>query len=162
MPELVDRVDAHDRVIGVVDRAEAIRNAWLHRVATTAVRDRRGHFLVHRRPATVSRFPGQYNWLLGGAVGAGESYRDAAERELTEELGVRVVPRPVLTFLCRGEISPYWLAVHEAVVDGPVAPDPGEVDWYDWLPAAALREVMDAWPFVADGREAFRRYEHER
>lgn len=28
----------------------------------------------------VSRFPGRYNWLLGGAVNVGETYEDAAAR----------------------------------------------------------------------------------
>ncbi|MCX5206470.1 NUDIX domain-containing protein [Streptomyces sp. NBC_00237] len=161
MSEFVDHVDEDDRVIGVVERAAAIRDRQLHRVATVVCRDAEGRVLVHRRPGHLSRFPGQYNWLIGGAVDAGESYRAAAEREVEEELGVRVPVRPLFTFLCRGEISPYWLAVHEAVVEGRVSPDPGEVDWYDWLTEGTLREVMREWPFVSDGLEVFRRYERE-
>ncbi|MGW7410919.1 NUDIX hydrolase [Streptomyces sp. NPDC054863] len=159
MSERVDRVDEWDRVLGVVDRAEAIREGWLHRVATVVCRDEAGRILVHRRPETVSRFPGRYNWLLGGAVDTGESYQDAAARELAEELGVRAPVRPVFKFLCRGAISPYWLAVHEAVVAEAVTPDPAEIAWHDWLPEVTFREVLWQWPFVADGREAFMRYE---
>ncbi|CAM5464583.1 NUDIX hydrolase [Streptomyces spiroverticillatus] len=159
MAEFVDRVDDQDRVLGIVDRSQAIREGWLHRVATTVCRDGEGRVLVHRRPPTVSRFPGQYNWLLGGAVNAGESYQAAAERELEEELGVRAPVRPLFSFLCRGEISPYWLAVHEALVTGPVTPDPGEVDWYDWLDRDAFRRAMREWPFVSDSRKVFQRYE---
>ncbi|MFF3141817.1 NUDIX domain-containing protein [Streptomyces sp. NPDC057927] len=88
MGEMVERVDEQDRTVGVVDRGEAIRRRWLHRVATTVCRDSDGRILVHRRPDHVSRFPGQYNWLVGGAVGAGETYPAAASRELAEELGV--------------------------------------------------------------------------
>lgn len=65
-------------------------------------RDQEGRILVHRRAADMSRFPGQYNWLIGGGVEAGESYEDAAARELTEELGVRAPVRFALKFLCRG------------------------------------------------------------
>ncbi|WP_432765797.1 NUDIX domain-containing protein, partial [Nocardia cyriacigeorgica] len=50
---------------------------------------------------------------MGGAVAAGESYEEAARRELTEELGVCAAPRFVGKFLCRGAIAPYWLGIHE-------------------------------------------------
>ncbi len=158
MSELVERVDEQDRILGIVDRGEAIRRKWLHRVATTVCRDTEGRILVHRRPENVSRFPGQYNWLIGGAVNAGETYEDAAARELTEELGVRAPVRRAFTFLCDGVISPYWLGVHEAVIEESVAPDPSEIAWHDWLSESALREVLQQWPFVPDGRDAFTRY----
>nr|WP_330328401.1 hypothetical protein [Streptomyces sp. NBC_00536] len=41
-------------------------------------RDTEGRILVHRWPDNDSRFPGQYNWLLGGAANPGETYEDAA------------------------------------------------------------------------------------
>lgn len=39
--------------------------------------------------------------MVGGAVNVGESYEQAAVRELTEELGVRVPVRFLFKFLCR-------------------------------------------------------------
>ncbi|WP_345035308.1 NUDIX hydrolase [Streptomyces sannanensis] len=151
MSELVERVNEHDRVLAVVDRREAIRNKWLHRIATTVCRDAQGRILVHRRSEGVSRFPGQYNWLIGGAVDIGESYEDAAARELAEELGVRPPVRFVFKFLCRGAISPYWLGVHEAVVTEDIVPDPAEIAWHAWLTEAELRDALQRWPFVPDG-----------
>ncbi|MFF8192439.1 NUDIX hydrolase [Streptomyces bobili] len=157
--ERVDRVDERDRVIGVVDRGDAITHGWLHRVATTVCRDADGRILVHRRPETMSRFPGQYNWLIGGGVEAGESYERAAARELAEELGVRApAVRFVFTFLCRGVISPHWLGVHEAVVTGDLAPDPAEIDWHAWATESELCDMTGRLPFVPDGVEALRRY----
>lgn len=120
--EPVEQVDERDRVVAVVDRAEAIRECRLHRVATIVCRDGEGRILVHRRPDEASRFPGRFNWMLGGAVEVGESSEEAAARELTEELGVRAAPRFVLTFLCDGAISPYWLGLHEAVVTSRFGP----------------------------------------
>ncbi|MEU9187733.1 NUDIX domain-containing protein [Streptomyces sp. NPDC048484] len=158
MSEPVDRVDEQDRVMGVVDRGEAIRRGWLHRVATVVCRDTDGRILVHRRPESASRFAGQYSWLLGGAVEAGESYADAAVRELSEELGTRATLRFAFKYFCRGAISPYWMAVHEAVPAGDFTPDPTEIAWYDWLPEADFRRVLWQWPFVPDSRETFTRY----
>lgn len=157
MGELVERVDEQDRVIGVADRDEAIRHGWLHRVATTVCRDPRGRVLVYRRPEHASRFPGHYDWLIGGGVEVGETYEEAAARELAEELGVRGPVRFVLKFLCRGAISPYWLGVHEAVVAGPLAPDPAEIAWHGWLGEQELQEAFRRWTFVPDGMQVIRR-----
>ncbi|WP_198358153.1 NUDIX hydrolase [Streptomyces fildesensis] len=158
MGELVERVDEYDHVVSVVSRGEAIRQRWLHRIATIVCRDGAGRILVHRRPDEVSRFPGQFNWMLGGAVEVGESYEEAAARELAEELGVRADPRFVLKFLCDGAISPYWLGLHEAVITAPVQPNPQEVAWFDWLTEAELEETVRRSEFVPDAREAFDRY----
>lgn len=158
MGELVERVDERDHVVAVVDRAQAIRERWPHRVATIVCRDGDGRILVHRRPDDASRFPGRFNWMLGGAVDVGESYEEAAARELAEELGVHAVPRFVLKFLCDGAISPYWLGLHEAVVTAPVRPDPGEVAWFDWLTEPELEELVRRAEFVPDAREAFDRH----
>ncbi|MFG2406641.1 NUDIX hydrolase [Streptomyces brevispora] len=158
MSELVEHVDEHDRVLGIVDRDEAVRENWPHRIATTICRDREGRILVLRRAATLSRFPGYYDVMVGGAVDVGESYEQAAVRELTEELGVRVPVRFLFKFLCRAGISPIWFGVHEAVVSEALVPDPVEIDWQDWMTVDELREVADEWLFVPGGREALRRY----
>ncbi|MFE3450309.1 NUDIX hydrolase [Nonomuraea sp. NPDC059194] len=158
MGELVERVDEHDRVVGVVDRGEAVRRNWPHRIATTICRDQAGRILVLRRSETHFRFPGHYDVMAGGAVDVGESYEEAAARELVEELGVRVPVRFLFKFLCREGISPIWLGVHESVVAEPLTPDPREISWRSWLTEAELCGVIDEWPFVPGGREALRRY----
>jgi 8-oxo-dGTP pyrophosphatase MutT (NUDIX family) len=158
MGELVERVDEQDRVLGTVDRGEAITRHWPHRVATIVCRDGAGRFLVHRRAADMSRFPGQYNFMVGGAAEVGESYEEAAARELTEELGVRAPVRFALKFLCRGAISPYWLGIHEAVVDEDITPDPAEIAWHAWVTEDELREMARRPTFVADSVEALARY----
>ncbi|MER7176439.1 NUDIX hydrolase [Streptomyces mesophilus] len=158
MSEQVERVDEQDRVLAVVDRGEAIRHGWLHRIATIVCRDDDGRFLVHRRPDGMSRSPGRYNWMLGGAVEVGETYEQAAARELAEELGVEAAPRFVLKFLCAGVISPYWLGLHEVIVTTPVRPRPREVAWHDWLSESELEALVRQRRFVPDAREAYERY----
>ncbi|WKX10635.2 NUDIX hydrolase [Streptomyces sp. NL15-2K] len=158
MSEPVERVDEQDRVLGAVERSEAIENHWLHRIATTVCRDPQGRVLVHRRAENLSRFPGQYDWLIGGATEVGESYEEAAARELAEELGVEAPVRFVFKFLCRGAISPYWLGVHEAVVTEVIAPDPAAIAWHGWVTESELRDALRRWTFVPDGVEALRRY----
>ncbi|MFJ1732504.1 NUDIX hydrolase [Streptomyces sp. NPDC088254] len=159
MEELVERVDDQDRGLGVaVSRRQAVREGWLHRVAVTVCRDGRGRVLVHRRSEHLSRFPGRYEVLVGGAVNAGESYEQAAARELAEELGVRARPRLLFTFLNRSGLSPHWLGVHEAVAPDTVTADPEEVAWHAWLTEPQLRSALQEWNFTPDSHEAFNRY----
>lgn len=159
MDELVERVDDRDRALGVVvGRRQAVREGWLHRVAVTVCRDERGRILVHRRSERLSRFPGLHEVMAGGAVGVGESYEQAAARELAEEFGVRALPRLLFTFLNRVGSSPHWLGVHEAVVPDTVAADPEEIAWHGWLSEPELRSALLEWRFTPDSHEAFGRY----
>lgn len=159
MDELVERVDDQDRATGeVVSRSRAVREGWLHRVAVTVCRDTRGRVLVHRRAEHLSRFPGRYEAVIGGAVTVGETYEQAAAREIAEELGVRARPRPLFTFLNRGGLSPHWLGVHEAVVPDAVTIAPEEIAWHGRLTVPELRSALAEWPFTPDSQEVFGRY----
>ncbi|MER0447241.1 NUDIX domain-containing protein [Streptomyces sp. Edi4] len=158
MDELVERVDEQDRVLAVVARREAVRRGWPHRIAVTVCRDRQGRILVHRRAEHVDRFPGHYEVAAGGAVAPGESYEEAASRELAEELGVRVPVRFIVKFLNRAGISPHWLAVHEAVLSGRPRPDPDEVTWNGWLSEPELRGSMREKLFTPDTRDVLSHY----
>lgn len=159
--ELVERVDAQDRVLGVVSRQKAVRERWLHRVATVVCRDEQGRFLVHRRADHLSRFPGHYELGVGGAAGVGESYEQAAAREVSEELGRRATVCLRFTFLNRVGLSPYWLGVCDTVLPEVGTPDPGEVAWHGWLTESELRQALRQWTFTPDSQEIFHRYLHE-
>ncbi|MFH8939068.1 NUDIX domain-containing protein [Streptomyces griseosporeus] len=156
--ELVERVDAEDRVLGVVGRREAVRAGWLHRVGVVVCRDGQGRFLVHRRAEQLSRFPGHHELGVGGAAGVGESYEQAAARELSEELGARATVSLRFTFLNRSGLSPHWLGVCDAVLPEIVAPDPAEVAWHGWLTEPELRGALRQWTFTPDSQEIFARY----
>ncbi|GAA3500169.1 hypothetical protein GCM10019016_072740 [Streptomyces prasinosporus] len=61
---------------------------------------------------------------------------------------MRAPVRHLFTFLGRGVIGPYWLGVHEALVVGDLAPDPGEVAWWGWLTEEELPRAVGRWEFV--------------
>ncbi|WP_285516311.1 NUDIX domain-containing protein [Streptomyces sp. NBRC 14336] len=156
--ELVERVDAADRVLGVVSRREAVREGWLHRIGVAVCRDGHGRYLVHRRAGQLSRFPGHYELGIGGAAAVGESYERAAERELAEELGTSARVRFRFKFLNRRGLSPHWLGVCDAELLGAGTPDPGEVAWHGWLTELELRRALRRWTFTPDSQEIFDRY----
>ncbi|MPY34697.1 NUDIX domain-containing protein [Streptomyces adustus] len=156
--ELVERVDGQDRVLGVVTRRQAIREGWLHRIASTVCRDERGRILVHRRSEQLLRFPGLHEVMVGGAADVGESYEQAAARELAEELGICGLPRLLFTFINRSGLSPHWLGVHEAVIPDSLTPALDEIAWHGWLTESELHSALSEWNFTPDSHEAFSRY----
>lgn len=97
------------------------------------------------RPAALSRHGGQVS-LPGGLVDANEDSRDAARRELIEELGCQ----PALLWL--GDLAPLFVFASNAVVTPCVA----AVDcWPKWRPQPSevqqvlqlrLAELMDGAP----------------
>jgi isopentenyldiphosphate isomerase len=160
--EILDVVDENDRVVGRARRGDVYARGLRHRCVFVWARDPQGRVFVHRRTASKLVFPSLYDMFVGGVVGAGESYDDAALREAEEELGVSGLPRPehLFTFLYDdGAGRSWWSAVYEVRVTGAVSPQAEEVAWYGFLAEEELagRLAEGRWEFVPDGMAAYAR-----
>ncbi|WP_328860071.1 NUDIX hydrolase [Streptomyces sp. NBC_00306] len=157
--EILDIVDASDRVVGQARRGDAYARGLRHRCVFIQARDAQGRVFVHRRTPTKLVFPSLYDMFVGGVVGAGEAYDDAALREAEEELGVSGLPRPAPLFRFLYEDGPrtWWSAVYEVRCELPVNPQQEEVAWHAFLPEAELERRLDEWTWVPDGLAAYER-----
>ncbi|NUS17994.1 MAG: NUDIX domain-containing protein [Streptomyces sp.] len=157
--EVIDVVDEHDVVVGQARRADAYARGLRHRAAFVLVRDGAGRVFVHRRTARKLVFPSLHDMFVGGVLGAGESYDEAAHREAEEELGVTGLPRPepLFRFLYDGGHGGWWSAVYQVRCDLPVSPQQEEVAWHGFLTEDELAERLAQWEWVPDGLEAYRR-----
>lgn len=149
--ELVDVVDADDRVIATVPRRTMRVENLRHRAVGIAVFAGDGRLLVHRRAEHKDVWPGRWDVCAGGVVGAGESYADAARRELAEELGiVDAEPQPLAVERYEDDdvraISHLFRVVH----DGPYRFDDGEVVEARLVTVDELRELASTAAFVPD------------
>ncbi|MGA5580963.1 NUDIX domain-containing protein [Streptomyces thermodiastaticus] len=158
--EIIDIVDEQDRVVGQAPRGEAYARGLRHRCVFVQARDAAGRVFVHRRTATKLVFPSLYDMFVGGVVGAGESYDEAALREAEEELGVTGLPRPehLFTFLYDdGPGRSWWSAVYQVRCDLPVHPQVEEVAWHAFLPEEEVERRLTEWEWVPDGLAAYER-----
>ena len=156
--EILDIVDEQDRVVGRAPRGEAYARGLRHRCVFIEARDAEGRLFVHRRTPTKLVFPSHYDMFVGGVVGAGESYDDAALREAEEELGVSGLPRPVFLFKFLyddGAGQTWWSAVYEVRCALPVDPQVEEVAWHGFLTDEELERRLPEWPWVPDGLAAY-------
>lgn len=92
MPEeLLEVVDENDKVIGSATRAMVHQQGLLHREIHVWV-VRGGEVLFQRRSPTKDTNPNMLDASVGGHVGIRQTYREAAVRELEEEIGLRISP----------------------------------------------------------------------
>jgi len=157
--ELVDLVDGRNEVTGWTTRREVRTKNLLHRGVGILCCNSRGEIYVHRRTTSKDVFPGMYDMFVGGVVGKGETYLDAARREIREELGIiGPEPRSLFLHLYEGPLNRSWVAVYEVEWDGPIVHQVAEVEWGAFLTRDSLMAKLGEWEFVPDGLEIFQRF----
>ncbi|OHC12898.1 MAG: NUDIX hydrolase [Pseudomonadales bacterium GWC1_66_9] len=157
--ERVAWVDADDRPLGALPRAELRARGLIGRGTFILLFDGAGQLCVHRRTLSKAIYPGYWDVAAGGMVQAGEAYAASAARELEEELGIAGVE------LCEhGRFffdqpdNRLWCAVFSAVSDAPLVLQPEEVLEARFIPPhAALNEALER-PYCPDSLQALRRY----
>ena len=157
--ELVDIVDENDNVLHQATRAEMRRANLLHRNVAILCRNSAKQIYVHRRTATKDLFPSLYDVFTSGVVGAGETYVEAAVRELAEELGIAgVALEPLFRHLYQGDRTRAHTAVFRVAWDGPIRHQASEIEWGGFRTRRQLLENHERFELVPDGAELFTRY----
>jgi isopentenyldiphosphate isomerase len=149
--EMVEVVDHAGDVVGLVTRAEMRARRLRHRSVFIAVFSHDGDLLVHRRSDTKDLWPGWWDLAIGGVVAEGESWQDAARRELAEEIGAAGT---TIEDLGGGAYSDHDVSLvarcHRTVFDGPFTYADGEVTEAHWVARRDLPEWLAAKPFLPD------------
>lgn len=139
--EMFDVVDDQDVVLRAEPRETVHVNNFLHRAVHMILVNSKNHILLQKRSIWKDRNPGLWDSSAAGHVDSGETYRDAALRELREELGI---PSPPLNRI--GKLTPCkqtgweFIEVYTGVHEGEVFPAPLEVEAAVFFP---LDQVFD-------------------
>ncbi len=149
--ELVDVVDDTDTVTHTVSRAEMRAGRLRHRAVFIGVVHPDGRVLVHQRSHAKDLWPGMWDLAVGGVVGAGERYDEAATRELAEEIGIADA-QPLL--IGGGAFSDESVDLigrcYTVVTPGPFHFADGEVIQAEWVPLSALATMICEREFLPD------------
>jgi isopentenyldiphosphate isomerase len=130
--ELFEIVDDEGRVIGTAPRSKCHGDPSLvHRSVHLFVRNRRGDFYLQKRSLSKDVQPGKWDTSVGGHLAPGETYEQAAVRELAEELGVGL-PAALLVhrhdYVWRTSIETEHVRTYELEFEGAVGPNAAEID----------------------------------
>jgi isopentenyl-diphosphate delta-isomerase type 1 len=90
--DILDVVDAENRVIGQATRREVHDQGLMHRSVHVFVLNPENRLYIQRRALDKDTFPGAHDSSAAGHVDAGEDYHTCAARELEEELGLTPDP----------------------------------------------------------------------
>lgn len=129
MDEMLTLVTDDDRVIGPVPRRLAHGDPTLVHRSVHVLVIGRGGLLLQKRSLSKDTQPGKWDTSVGGHVGYGQTYEEAARREAAEELGLSL---DGLEFLypsrIRNAVESENIRTYLHLSDGPFRPEPGEID----------------------------------
>lgn len=144
--EILEIVDAADNVVGRNTRFEIHRQGLMHRAVHIFVFNSTGEVYVQRRSDGKDKHPGVLDSSAAGHVDPGESYQEAAARELFEELGLRAGIRPVLRVKATELTDMEHVALFEAQTDEPPSPNDEEISWGAFMAQQELSRAMESNP----------------
>lgn len=146
--EMLPVVDGRDRVVGQERRGVVHERGLRHRAAHVLVFDQVGRLYLQRRSAAKDTHPGKWTSSASGHVDPGESYEQAALRELGEELGLAGPLDYLGTLPAQAATEMEFSAVYELRTRQEPSPDPHEIcegRFFTWEEALSL---------AADGEQA--------
>lgn len=151
--ELLDFVDAEDRVIGQATRAEIHAQRRFHRAIHLFVFHPDGRLFLQKRSRWKDTGAGTWSTSCAGHVDQGESYDGAVLREAGEELGIRLteVPERFGRFTPAPELGYEFLVLYRVVHPGPFTWPEAEIEDGRWWTLDAIREASRETPETLAG-----------
>ncbi|HLD31754.1 MAG TPA: NUDIX domain-containing protein [Patescibacteria group bacterium] len=81
-------VNEKDEVVGAVTEKELYEKKYPHRIVHVLLFNSKGEIMLQMRSQTKSYAPAHWVTSAGGRVDEGETYEEAAYREMREEIGL--------------------------------------------------------------------------
>ena len=141
--EWFDVVDEEDRVVGRELRSVVHGQGLRHRAVHILVRDPNGRILLQKRSTTKDMNPRKWDSSASGHLVAGETYDQAAVRELKEELDIALesLPAPCFKLPASEQTEQEFIQVYCLSWSGEIHPNQEEIERVDWF----FPEEIDRW-----------------
>lgn len=156
----VDVVDDEDRVVGQALRSELVDASLNFRVAHVFAFNSEGWLLLGQLGTVRTNDPGKWGSSVAAHLAAGESYADAAQRRLREELGVTSSVHFVAKVPFRERSSLKFVGLFDTTADSVTIEEPDHVAALSYRPLEQVALELDEDPdrFTATFRCLFDRY----
>jgi ADP-ribose pyrophosphatase YjhB (NUDIX family) len=140
--EIVDIVDEHNNVTGYSDVQTAHEQRLMHRVVGIFVFDTDGDLYLQ----TGNKYE-KLDLAVGGHVKQGESYDDAAVREMSEEIGLSAPVTHITTFLPENaKLNHFWAVYTATAPEGWEFQETEEVKSLEKMSMEDITNLMESNP----------------
>lgn len=157
--EIVLIVDKDNKETGSAPRREMRARALPHRACYILVFNSSGKLFIQKRTMNKDIYPGYFDVAAGGVVLAGESYEEAAKRELEEELGIRdTVLTSHFTFFYEEDANQVWGRVYTCIYDRGLTLQAEEVESGFFADPEEIIALSRKESFTPDGLYVLKRY----
>jgi isopentenyl-diphosphate delta-isomerase type 1 len=153
-------VDENDQPIGQATKQEAWKQGLIHRTARIMIENKKGQLLLQHRDPSKEIFPDAWDNSVAGHVDAGETYEQAALREMEEEIGLKDVHLQEIGYyfvdhVWKGRKMKRFSRVYKAQFEElPTKLEAGGVDDVRWWNVADIKQFIKDHPDkVSDGLE---------
>ena len=165
MTEYFDVVDENDNVVDRKLGIECVNRGLLHRAILVFLLNSRDEVYLQKRAEHILFYPGYWSASCTGHVSSGETYLEAARREMKEELGLDCELDALTKFM-----SPKWkigrkiewefIAIFETIVKDPQITLSDETQEGKFVSMKEFKKLLAGEPekFTPDTILAARRY----
>ncbi len=148
--ELFPVVDKMDRILRHAARSEVHGDNLCHRAVHILIFNERGELYLQQRSRCKDRHPLLWDLSAAGHVMAGESYGEAAKRELQEELGINVPLKKVLKLSASPQTGQEFIWLYRGQLRGNIRPNRSEIESGAFLAPT----MIDGWVAARPGNFA--------
>jgi len=138
-------VNEKDKIIGYLTKMQAYLKKAMLRSVQIFVYNSEGELYIQKRSKNKTRYPNYFCASAAGHVEPGENYREAAIRELKEELGFKKVKK--LKFIVKektlvGENNYAMMTLFIITTDEPIILQEKEIETGDFYPIRKIQQLI--------------------
>jgi len=140
--ECFDVVNENDEIIGKAKRSECHEKNLIHRAAIIFIFNDKGKLLLQKRSKFKDLYKSYWTGSASGHVDSGESYKDAAKRELKEELGIKLPLKQSFFIKVRQKIDSENIRLFIGKSNGPFIFNKKEIKKIDFFTIAKIKKMI--------------------
>ncbi len=141
--ELFVVVNKQDKIIGYRTRYDCHHDkSLIHRAVGVVIFNSKGELLLQKRSNHKDLNPGLYDLSVSGHVNQGQTYYQAAQREMQEELGIKIPIKRYKKFLLENDQETEIDCLFNATSNGPFYPNKAEVDEVRFVDTGKLSNML--------------------
>lgn len=150
-------VDENDKIVSKATRQECHVKGLLHRAVDIVIINSKHEILLQKRSVTKDLYKGYWAISASGHVTYGDSYEEAAKREMEEEIGIKTKLDKLFDFRKRAgndnEVIRAFLGKH----DGPFTINKKEVNFVKFFSLDEINIMLKKEKFTSSTIEIFKR-----